>query len=78
MLRSISSKRARAQFRGWPLSEKVLVILECKEAFKSTELPLLNDQTQPPGRGESRILWKAEIAAPVGCSDLFGLAAPLQ
>jgi hypothetical protein len=50
MLRLISSKRARAQFRGRPLFEKVLVILECKEAFESTELPLLNDPDQLPGR----------------------------
>src|SRR5262249_9061394 len=52
MLRSISSKRAKAQFRGWLLFEKVLVILECKEAFESTELALLNAQVQAPGRPE--------------------------
>jgi len=43
----IVPKRARAQLRGRPMSEKALVILECKEAFANTELSPLNEQVQP-------------------------------
>ena len=40
--RWIGPKGARAQLRGRPISEKALVILECKEAFANTELSPLN------------------------------------
>ena len=46
--RWIGPKRARAQLRGRPISEKALIILECKEAFANTELSPLNNTPQGP------------------------------
>src|SRR6516162_5358541 len=45
----IGPKRARAQLRGRPISEKALVILECKEAFAKTVLSPLNAIAHLPG-----------------------------
>ncbi len=44
--RRIVPKRARAQLRGRPISEKALVILECEEACENTELFPSHDTVQ--------------------------------
>jgi len=52
--RWIGPKRARVLLRGRPISEKALVILECKEAFANTELSPLNARLSCRGRLQRR------------------------
>src|SRR6516162_5335524 len=69
--RGIGPKRARAQLRGRPISEKALVVMECKEAFENTELSPLNHTLCCLATCVAVVSRKADMAARSAGAPLF-------